>query len=157
MALILFVVVGCYALVAALVHLIFWLRRDRVQVSKHYVLVAHNQHMRMEWLLRSFFSFSRRTGTEVKLTVVDAGSTDQTVGIVDRLERGGGYVSVHAGDQGEGSMSDSSWKDRKRSQSGEKESSSLLWRLKSEGIVTSTDHAILVDLQNPSDLSKMPF
>ncbi|WP_052350769.1 hypothetical protein [Paenibacillus gorillae] len=155
---ILLVVVGCYALVAALVHLTYWLKRDRVRVSKHYVLVAHNQHMRMEWLVRSFYAFSRRMGTDAKLTVVDDGSMEQTAEIVDRLEQGGGSVFVHEGkaekDIDSGAEQSN---DRKRSHVEDASHSRLLWRLKMDGVVTSSEHAILVDLQNPEDLSKMPF
>ncbi|GGG84379.1 hypothetical protein [Paenibacillus radicis (ex Gao et al. 2016)] len=155
---ILLVVVGCYALVAALVHLTYWLKRDRVRVSKHYVLVAHNQHMRMEWLVRSFYAFSRRMGTDAKLTVVDASSMEQTAEIVDRLEQGGGSVFVHGGKvEEDGDQRAENLNDRKRSQGEDESHSRLLWRLRTDGVVTSSEHAILVDLQNPDDLSKMPF
>ncbi|MFX3631587.1 MAG: hypothetical protein ACE3L7_02605 [Candidatus Pristimantibacillus sp.] len=150
---ILLAVVGCYALVAALVHLAHWISVGKKRVRKHYVLVAHDQHMNMEWFLRSFFAFSRRMGTDVKLTVVDEGSTDQTTDIVERLGHRGVGATVYVGDEG-GSKSQN---DRKRSQMDDEDAERLLWKLQSEGIITSSDHAVLVDLQNPSDLSKMPF
>ncbi|TCM97259.1 hypothetical protein EV294_104475 [Paenibacillus sp. BK033] len=140
-------VIGCYALAAASVHVAYRLRRGKIRESKHYVLVAHDQHMKMEMFLRQFSSYSRRMGTDVQLTVVDNDSADQTAQIVDRLRRENGNITVFA-DEGS--------KDRKRSQSGE-DSAGLIWMLRNEGIVSKPDQAILVDLQNPSDLSKMPF
>lgn len=47
--------------------------------------------------------------------------------------------------------------DSKRSQMKGIEGTQLLWLLQAEGIVSQADHAVLIDLQNPSDLSKMPF
>lgn len=86
-------------------------------------------------------------GTDVQLTVVDNDSADQTAQIVDRLRRENGNITVFA---------DEGLKDRKRSQSDD-DSAGLIWMLRNEGIVSKPDQAILVDLQNPSDLSKMPF
>lgn len=143
---ILLLVIGCYALAAASVHVAYRLRRNKARESKHYVLVAHDQHMKMEMFLRQFYSYSRRMGTDVQLTVVDSRSADETAQIVDRLRKENGDITVFA---------DESLKERKRSQSDD--SASLIWMLKNEGIVNKPDQAILVDLQNPSDLSKMPF
>ncbi|MCM3628101.1 hypothetical protein M3194_12065 [Paenibacillus glycanilyticus] len=144
---ILLLVIGCYALAAALVHVAYRLRREKKRKSKHYVLVAHDQHMKMEMLLRQFSSYSRRMGTDVQLTVVDSQSADETAQIVDRLRRENGNITVFA---------DESLKERKRSQSKD-HAAGLIWMLQNEGIVSKPDQAILVDLQNPSDLSKMPF
>ncbi|GLX70176.1 hypothetical protein [Paenibacillus glycanilyticus] len=141
-------VIGCYALAAALVHVAYRLRRNKTSESKHYVLVAHDQHMKMEMVLRQFSSYSRRMGKDVQLTVVDSHSADETAQIVDRLRRENGNVTVFA---------DEGLKDRKRSHSRLDDSAGLIWMLRNEGIVTKPDQAILVDLQNPSDLSKMPF
>ncbi|MFF2483665.1 hypothetical protein [Paenibacillus sp. NPDC058071] len=150
---ILLAVVGCYALAALLVHLAHrWSTRRERRGSRHYVLVAHNQHMKMEWLARSFFAFGKRAGTEVKLTVVDGESTGQSAQIIAMLERKGTPITLHAGENEAAEKINN----RKRLQSDE-ESSSLMWRLRSEGIITSSDQAVLVDLKNPSDLSKMPF
>ncbi|MGO4110629.1 hypothetical protein [Paenibacillus sp. YAF4_2] len=144
---ILLLVIGCYALAAASVHVAYRLRRGKTRESKHYVLVAHDQHMRMEMYLRQFSSYSRRMGTDVHLTVVDGHSADQTTQIVERLSEGNKNIKVFA---------DEGLEKRMRSQS-ENPSADLMWTLRSEGVVSKPDQAILVDLQNPSDLSKMPF
>jgi ABC-type sulfate transport system substrate-binding protein len=144
---ILLLVIGCYALAAASVHVAYRLRRGKTRESKHYVLVAHDQHMKMEMFIRQFSAYSRRMGTDVHLTVVDGHSADQTAQIIERLREGNRNITVYA---------DEGLNDRKRSQS-ENPSADLMWTLRSEGIVSRPDQAILVDLQNPSDLSKMPF
>ncbi|SFF24798.1 hypothetical protein SAMN05216378_5675 [Paenibacillus catalpae] len=144
---ILLLVIGCYALAAASVHVAYRLRRNKARESKHYVLVAHDQHMKMEMFLRQFSSYSRRMGTDVQLTVVDSHSADETAQIVDRLRKENGNITVFA---------DEGLKDRKRSHRDDS-SAGLIWMLTNEGIVSKPDQAILVDLQNPSDLSKMPF
>lgn len=97
--------------------------------------------------LRQFSSYSRRMGTDVHLTVVDGHSADQTTQIVERLSEGNKNIKVFA---------DEGLEKRMRSQS-ENPSADLMWTLRSEGVVSKPDQAILVDLQNPSDLSKMPF
>ncbi|QAY67748.1 hypothetical protein [Paenibacillus protaetiae] len=33
----------------------------------------------------------------------------------------------------------------------------LLWTLRCEGVIKPNEQPVIVDLQNPSDLSKMPF
>ncbi|WP_169084574.1 hypothetical protein [Paenibacillus sp. PL91] len=149
----LLLVIGCYALAALSVHLAFRIWRGRQQSSKHYVLVADVRQKNMEWYVRSLFSFSRRMGKDVRLTIVDRGITDETLAIVERLARGGNEVRVHP----EENAPKPENKDSKRSQTSGIDGTQLLWLLQAEGIVSHSDHAVLVDLQNPSDLSKMPF
>ncbi|WP_054025406.1 glycosyltransferase family A protein [Bacillus sp. FJAT-28004] len=149
----LLLVIGCYVLAALSVHLAFRIWRGRQQSSKHYVLVADVQQKNMEWYVRSLFSFSRRMGKNVRLTIVDQGATDETLAIVERLARGGNEVRIHS--NGSDPLTES--KDSKRSQTMGVDGTQLLWLLQAEGVVSLSDHAVLVDLQNPSDLSKMPF
>jgi hypothetical protein len=149
----LLLVIGCYALAALSVHLAFRIWRGRQQSSKHYVLVADVRQKNMEWYVRSLFSFSRRMGKDVRLTIVDRGVTDETLAIVERLARGGNEVRVHPKEN----VPQTEKEDSKRSQTSGVDGTQLLWLLQAEGIVSHSDHAVLVDLQNPSDLSKMPF
>lgn len=150
---VLLLVIGCYALAALSVHLAFRIWRGRQQASKHFVLVADVRQKNMEWYMRSLFSFSKRMGKDVRLTIVDQGITDETLSIVERFSRDGKEIKVHSKDIG----SDSENTDRKRSQAKEVDGTQLLWLLQAEGIVSQADHAVLIDLQNPADLSKMPF
>ncbi|WP_138753705.1 hypothetical protein [Paenibacillus sinopodophylli] len=149
----LFMVIGCYALAALSVHLAYRIWRGRQQTSKHYVLVADVQQKNMEWYMRSLFSFSRRMGKDVRLTIVDQGATDETLAIVERLSRDGRAVKVHSS----GISTAIQNVDSKRSQMKAADGTQLLWLLQAEGVVSQSDHAVLIDLQNPSDLSKMPF
>jgi len=134
---ILLVVIGMYALAALSVHLAFWLSQGRARNRKHYVLVADEKEQHMEWYMRSFYAFSRRMGKDVKLTIVDRGATPETLAIVHRLngDESDTAISATEGLQGDG----------------------LLWQLQSRGIVAESEQAVLVDLQSPADLSKLPF
>jgi hypothetical protein len=146
-------IIGCYVLAALSVHLTYRIQQGRQHSSKHYVLVADVRQKNMEWYIRSLFSFSRRMGKDVRLTIVDRGVSEETLAIVERLARDGDEVKVHpkAIEQVAGT------KDGKRSRMTGTDAAQLLWLLQAEGIVSHSDHAVLVDLQNPADLSKMPF
>lgn len=209
MVAILLAVIGCYAIAAFMVHVAYRLSKSREETNKHYILVAENDGHKMEWYLRSFMFFMRRTGAAVRLTVVDQGSSDDTVAIANRLARhgsagltiqtyyNGGRTAqepAQAGGSIEGGLVDGAAacgdgkasggqagyevnKSEARTEyeqaaKGEKDTPSgltgkrlrdgsstdqLLWALRSEGIVRTNEQPIVVDLQNPSDLFKMPF
>ncbi|MGM0884196.1 MAG: hypothetical protein ACQEXQ_24550 [Bacillota bacterium] len=146
-------IIGCYVLAALSVHLAFRIRQGRLQSSKHYVLVADIQQKNMEWYIRSLFSFSRRMGKDVRLTIIDRGVSEETLAIVERLARDGDEVMVHP--KAIDPLNEK--KGGKRSFISGTDATQLLWLLQAEGIVSHADHAVLVDLQNPVDLSKMPF
>lgn len=150
----LLLIIGCYVLAALLVHLAFWTRPGRSRTGKHYVLIADQGQKNMEWYLRMLFSFSRWVGKDIRLTVVDRGATEETMAIVERWRKSGKEVHVHAHPASPERESDN--QGGKRSQ-GESAALHMLWMLQAEGIVSEAEHAVLVDLQNPSDLSKMPF
>lgn len=150
---ILLLVIGIYVLCALSVHLAYRFRKEKDRTGKHYVLVADENQHRLEWYVRSMFSFSRWMGTEVKVTIVDQGLTEESRTIIDRLARGGNDLKLHAKEE----ASVSGKKDEKRSQPKKTDGTQLLWMLEAEGVVSQADHAVLIDLQNPADLSKMPF
>lgn len=108
----------------------------------------------MEWYLRSLFSFSSLIGRDIRLTVVDHGVTEETKAIVERWRRSGKDVQIHVHQE----HTDNNLKTHsgKRSQL-DSVAHQMLWLLQAEGIVSEAEHAILVDLQNPDDLSKIPF
>lgn len=89
----------------------------------------------------------------VRLTIVDRGVSEETLAIVERLARDGDEVMVHP--KAIDPMNEK--KGGKRSFITGTDATQLLWLLQAEGIVSHADHAVLVDLQNPVDLSKMPF
>lgn len=149
----LLLVISCYALAALSVHLAYRIRRKRLQESRHYVLVADDRQNNMEWYMRSLFSFSRRMGKDVRLTIIDRGASEETLAIVERLARDADTLKVHPS-KNDPELDNS---DSKRSQPMPNDATGLLWLLQSKGIVSHGDHAVLIDLQNPEDLSKMPF
>ncbi|TFE29021.1 hypothetical protein [Cohnella luojiensis] len=78
-------IIGFYAAAAALAHWI--IRRGSGENRRHYVLVAGNHQMQIEWYIRALQQFSRRTGTEIGITVVLDQSTDDTGKIMERFAR----------------------------------------------------------------------
>lgn len=85
MVAILLAVIGCYVIAAVAVHLAYRIRRGKPSSGKHYILVAGNDENKMEWYMRSLLAFSRRMGTDLRVTVVDQGSTDHTMAIAGRF------------------------------------------------------------------------
>ncbi|RUS42598.1 glycosyltransferase family A protein [Cohnella sp. AR92] len=78
-------VIVVYALGIVLVH---WLARRRLhRDDKHYVLVAGNHEKQIEWYMRSLQWYSRRTGTDIQITVVFENSNDGTEAIVRQFAR----------------------------------------------------------------------
>lgn len=140
------IVVGCYVLAGFLVHAVYRLKRQRQCPARHYVLLANPQHSNMERMIRSFFSFSRWMGVDVQLTVVDAGLSEQTREIIQRLNRADGGVNLYVDRVG-----------AKGIQPLKRTASSLLWRMQADGVITKNEYPVVIDLQNPEDLSKIPF
>ncbi|WP_239615859.1 hypothetical protein [Cohnella mopanensis] len=84
-------IVGFYAAAVALVH--WMIRRGSGGDPHHYVLVAGNHQMQIEWYIRALQQFSRRTGTEIGITVVLDQSTDDTGKIMERFARNGDGIA----------------------------------------------------------------
>lgn len=83
---------GSYAAVTALAH---WaVRRSGGGRRRRYVLVAGNHERQIEWYIRALRFWSRRTGTEVAITVLLDRSDDETGKIAERLARGDSAVTV---------------------------------------------------------------
>lgn len=80
-------IVCVYALGAASVHAASWRRSRRLSGAKHYVLYTLNDGRHIEWVVRSLVIFHWLRGRQVLITVVDEGSTDETLHIVSSLAR----------------------------------------------------------------------
>ena len=80
-------IVGAYALGAALVHAVFWYMQRAETGAKHYVLYTLNDGPHVEWAVRSLILFYWLQGRQVLITVIDEGSTDETLDIVQSLAR----------------------------------------------------------------------
>ena len=86
-------IIGCYAFAVLLAGMAArFLARWRD--GMHVVLLAANQGDRIEWYLRRLRRWSLRTGRDVRVTLVDCGSTDDTAAIAERFGRGTGVVNV---------------------------------------------------------------
>ncbi|MBW7475001.1 hypothetical protein K0T92_09610 [Paenibacillus oenotherae] len=213
-------ILGCYTLAAAAVHMCSLMALKRERDTRHYVLITGNEELQMEMYMRSLRRFSHGTGTAIRVTVLDHGCEDETMGIVRCFARRGMDVCIkpcesfsrslrrldyfarelgHRPGQGwsegdcppekEGSCRtdksqiiagngprrtkagrESLWAKWQRFRNAKpspqepmkdskenKEVMRLLWLLQTEGIVTESDHAILVNLGDPADLSKLPL
>ena len=78
-------IVGLYVAAALLVSAI--VRRSSRKGRRHYVLVAGNHQMQIEGYIRTLQHFSRRTGTDIGITVLLDRSTDETGPILERMAR----------------------------------------------------------------------
>ncbi|WP_276353578.1 hypothetical protein [Cohnella caldifontis] len=79
-------IVGIYAAAAAVAHGVLG-GRSGGSGSRHYVLVAGNHQLQIEWYLRALRRHSRRTGTDIGITVVLEDSTDETGPILEKFSR----------------------------------------------------------------------
>jgi hypothetical protein len=174
-------IVCCYTLAAVSVHAAYRIHSGRKRKGRHYVLVAGNQQLQMEWVILSLRWFSRRTGTEVKITVIDGGSEDETLAIAEHFAKAYGGVRVRRAEgQGywrhEGYAAEGADGDRwsypmagndadERSQGGGGANSDewpdgpldWIWMLQMEGVVEEAEHAVLIDLRDPGEYAKLPF
>lgn len=104
-----------------------FLRGDRKE--KHYVLIARDNQLTVEWYIRSLFLYNRLKGEPFRMTVLDEQSQDNTRPIIQRLTDQQ-YVDVHIMASAE-------------------ESQRFVEDLKEEEM-------IIVNLNQPEDFSKMP-
>jgi hypothetical protein len=143
---------------AALVHLMHWyLYRGHKQEKMprhHYVWVTDQRQTNIEWHLRSLFSFSRMVGKDVQLTVIDNGLSDEALAIVNRFAREQEKIKVHAAQDLDKHKEGSS---KEKTVASNRNADQWLWLLQNEGVVSASDSAVLIDLHNPEDLSKLPY
>ncbi|MCD1260854.1 hypothetical protein B5M42_018795 [Paenibacillus athensensis] len=78
-------IVGCYGVSIALLHILFGIRRNVAKKSTRVVLITKNNQNHIEWYIRSLFFFSNMRGKPIAATVLDEGSSDDTISIVRRL------------------------------------------------------------------------
>ena len=78
-------IIGFYVAAAALAHVAFGRGADARK--RHYVLVAGNHQLQIEWYVRELQLLSRRTGTDIGITVVLEDSTDETGPILEKFVR----------------------------------------------------------------------
>ncbi len=76
---------GSYGASIALLHLIYGNRKRKRNQAARVLLVTKNNQMHIEWYIRSLFFFSRIKGRDIAAMVLDEGSTDETIQIIERL------------------------------------------------------------------------
>lgn len=158
MVIVFITVIGCYLAAAGLVHFMHWyLNRSserKKMGGRHYVLITDQRQTNIEWHLRSLFSFSRTSGKDVQLTVVDNGLTEEELAIVNRFSREEEKIKVHAAyNRAEQKKAPS----KEKTAPSHRNADQWLWLLQNEGVVSVSDSAVLIDLHNPADLSKLPY
>ncbi len=135
-------IIGFYAAAAIFAHWLF--RRGSSDNRRHYVLVAGNHQMQIEWYIRALQHFSRRTGTEIGITVVLDQSSDDTGKIMERFARGHAgidWVRKDAGDK----MADTDGLELEQLRGGE------------EGKPKANEQVVWVELARSDDVARLPL
>jgi hypothetical protein len=81
-------IIGIFGLCTVLVHGLYWLQRKTSDKTVHVVLVTFNNQTQIEWYLRSFLWVTWVRGRSIYVTIFDAGSTDETLAIIQKLAAG---------------------------------------------------------------------
>ncbi|MCZ8514866.1 hypothetical protein O9H85_21075 [Paenibacillus filicis] len=81
-------IVGCYAAGIALIHILHsrWTRREQAG-TVHYALMTRDDQNTVEWFIRSLHFFSWLKGRAITITIIDEGSSDDTLAIAYRLSQ----------------------------------------------------------------------
>lgn len=78
-------IIGFYVAAVVWAHSAY--RKSSGASRRHYVLVAGNHQLQIEGYIRALQQFSRRSGTDIGITVVLDCSTDETGAIMERFSR----------------------------------------------------------------------
>jgi hypothetical protein len=136
-------IIGFYAAAAAFAH--WTIRKGSSGNRRHYVLVAGNHQMQIEWYIRALQQFSRRTGTEIGITVVLDQSSDETGKILERFARADTGIEWVRNDDGNKISNLPAGLEQKHSGFGE------------EGKQVPRDHVVWVELARSDDVARLPL
>jgi hypothetical protein len=78
---------GCYGLSIAILHLCFSTRLNNAPKATRVLVITRNNQTQIEWYIRSMLFFSRLRGRHLIVMILDEGSTDETMQIIERLSR----------------------------------------------------------------------
>lgn len=81
-----------YGIVAILVRVGKWLYQPQKKRIAHYYLLTDNSQKDIEWCIRSLCHWSRLEGFEFRFYIIDKGSIDDTLPIVERLKKNGIHI-----------------------------------------------------------------
>ncbi|MGE6231033.1 hypothetical protein [Paenibacillus chitinolyticus] len=77
--------VGSYIFCVCMLHA---LKRPNEEIrSYHLLLVTKDNQLHIEWYIRSLFFLARFSGKSLSVSVIDEGSTDDTLRIAEKLSR----------------------------------------------------------------------
>lgn len=89
MAMLLLWMFAVYGMTMICIQLGKWLNRPRKINHARYYLLTHNSQTDIEWFIRSLAHWSMLEGKDFQIYIKDSGSVDDTLAIIDRLERKG--------------------------------------------------------------------
>jgi len=78
-------IIGSYAASIVLVHWCYQRDRQEDRKAVRIWLITNNNQMQVEWFVRSLYFVSWLKGRDIQMTLVDEGSTDETLAIAERL------------------------------------------------------------------------
>ncbi|GAA0368021.1 hypothetical protein [Bacillus horti] len=83
-----------YGLTVLWTHMrILFYRKKENTTTQHYVLYTHNSQAKIEGTLRSLTQLAQLEGHNIYFYLIDCGSNDDTLKIIDRLEKSGLPIS----------------------------------------------------------------
>ncbi|MEX2414845.1 MAG: hypothetical protein WD424_01765 [Paenibacillaceae bacterium] len=80
-------IIGTYFCTAITIHLAYSRMSMNDMESKHYVLYTLDNQLHIEWIIRSLILFYWLQGESISITIIDEGSSDDTLAIVGLLSR----------------------------------------------------------------------
>lgn len=130
-------IIGSYGTCIALVHIAHAWGQRKVKPIRHFVLVSHNNQLQVEWYVRLLLLFAWVKGQPMKITVVDEGSTDDTISIVSKIKRyfGADLTVLHG---------------RHHIELIERQ------REREKALYRAEEELIVIELNNADDLAKLP-
>lgn len=149
-------IIGFYVAAAAWVHASFGRNADAGARKRHYVLVAGNHQLQMEWYVLTLQHFSRRTGTDIGITVLLDHSSDDTGPIVELFARGNDGIELIRSSSGEAGAGDGLGKFGEIDKTADRRER-MMQLLESTGSVVSPGQVVWVDLGNEDELRKLPL
>lgn len=130
-------IVGIYAMAAALANGV--IGKNAGAVKRHYVLIAGNHQSQIEWYIRALKRFSRRTGTDIGITVLLEHSADESGSIVEIFARNSDEIGLV------------------RSEPGDLDGNRARVREQGERQVAAGGQFVWVELGKREDLSQLPL
>ncbi|WP_025027187.1 glycosyltransferase [Caldalkalibacillus mannanilyticus] len=85
---------AAYGVTVCWVQICRWLHVPRKESAVYYCIYTYNSQEKIEWVMRSLFYLSRLEGRSFHYYIADAGSTDDTLKIIEKLIKQGNRIEV---------------------------------------------------------------